>query len=83
MSKAKTEDEVRPEYRREELGQGVRGKYLAKLSRGANLAPLDEKNAKAFPSSQAVNAALAGLLSLTEQTTRRAKRAKSPPKPRR
>jgi hypothetical protein len=83
MNKVKSEDEMRPEYRRDDLGQGSRGKYLAKQRRGTNLVLLDEKIAKAFPSSEAVNAALAGLLSLTEQTTRLAKRVKSPPKPRR
>ena len=68
MSKAK--DEIRPEYRREDLGHGVRGKYFARVSRGTNLVVLDDKVAKAFPNSEAVNEALLGLLNLTEQTTR-------------
>jgi hypothetical protein len=68
MSKAK--DDIRPEYKREELGRGVRGKYFARVSRGTNLVALDEKVAKAFPSSEAVNEALLGLLTLTEQTSR-------------
>jgi hypothetical protein len=68
MSKAK--DEVRAEYSREELGKGVRGKYFGRVSRGTNLVLLDEKVAKAFPTSEAVNEALLGLLSLTEKTTR-------------
>jgi hypothetical protein len=68
MSKAK--DEVRAEYRREDLGKGVRGKYFGRVSRGTNLVLLDEKVAKAFRTSEAVNEALHGLLSLTEQTAR-------------
>lgn len=68
MSKAK--DDIRPEYRREELGRGVRGKYFARVSRGTNLVVLEDKVAKAFPNSEAVNEALLGLLNLTEQTTR-------------
>ena len=68
MSKAK--DDIRPEYRREELGRGVRGKYFARVSRGTNLVVLEDKVAKAFPNSEAVNEALLGLLDLTEQTTR-------------
>jgi hypothetical protein len=68
MSKPK--DDIRPEYRREELGRGVRGKYLARVSRGTNLVALDDKVAKAFPDSDAVNEALLGLLNLTEQTKR-------------
>lgn len=49
MSKVK--DEMRPEYRREELGRGVRGKYLARVSHGTNLVALDAQVAKAFPCS--------------------------------
>ncbi len=68
MSKAK--EDIRLEYRREELGRGVRGKYLTRVSRGTNLVVLEDKIAKAFPNSEAVNEALLGLLTLTEQTTR-------------
>lgn len=68
MNKAK--DDMRTEYRREDLGKGVRGKYFGRVVRGTNLVLLDSKVAKAFPTSAAVNEALLGLLSLTEQTTR-------------
>lgn len=68
MSKAK--DEIRPEYRREDLGKGTRGKYQARVSKGTNLVLLNEEVAKAFPTTEAVNEALAGLLALTEQTAR-------------
>lgn len=66
MSKAK--DEMRAEYRREDLGKGVRGKYAARYAKGTNLVLLDDKVAKAFPTAEAVNNALLGLLALTEQT---------------
>jgi hypothetical protein len=81
MSKAK--GETRPEYRREELGKGVRGRYYGRVSRGTNLVLLDEKVAKAFPTSEAVNEALLGLLSLTEQTTRITRRSSGRAKARR
>lgn len=68
MGKAK--DDIRPEYRRKDLGRGVRGKYHARVSRGTNLVVLEGEVAKAFPNSEAVNEALLGLLNLTEQTTR-------------
>ena len=68
MNKAK--DEIRPEYRREDLGKGARGKYLARVSKGTNLVLLNAEVAKAFPTTEAVNEALAGLLALTEQTAR-------------
>lgn len=66
MSKAK--DEMRAEYRREDLGKGVRGKYAARYAKGTNLVLLDDKVAKAFPTAEAVNNALLGLLALTQQT---------------
>ena len=68
MNKAK--DDMRTEYRREDLGKGVRGKYLERVSKGTNLVLLDDKVAKAFPTGEAVNEALLGLLALTEQTAR-------------
>jgi hypothetical protein len=81
MSRAK--DEMRPEYRREELGRGTRGKYFARVSRGTNLVLLDDEVAKAFPNSEAVNEALIGLLNLTEQTSRITKRSSGRAKARR
>jgi len=74
MSKAK--DEMRAEYRREDLGKGVRGKYLDRVSKGTNLVLLDDRVAKAFPTGEAVNEALLGLLALTEQTARITGRSK-------
>ena len=74
MNKAK--DEMRTEYRREDLGTGVRGKYFARVSKGSNLVLLDDKVAKAFPTGAAVNEALLSLLTFTEQTARITGRAK-------
>jgi hypothetical protein len=65
---SKTKDEMRAEYRREDLGKGVRGKYFERVSKGSNLVLLNDKVAKAFPDANAVNQALLGLLALTEQT---------------
>jgi hypothetical protein len=79
----KDKDDIRTEYRREELGSGVRGKYLAKVKRGTNLVLLDDRVAKAFPDSEAVNQALLGLLNLTEQTTRLTRRSNGRAKARR
>ena len=74
MSKFK--DEMRNDYRREDLGKGVRGKYLARVSKGTNLVLLDDKVAKSFPTGEAVNQALLGLLALTEQTAQITGRSK-------
>lgn len=70
MSKAKSE--MRPEYRREDLGKGMRGKYFARFEKGTNLVLLNDEVAKAFPSATAVNEALSGLLALARQTKRAA-----------
>lgn len=80
MKKAKS-DELRKEYRREDLGKGVRGKYLKAYRAGTNLVLLRPEVAAAFPSEKAVNDALSSLIDVAEHTvgtTRRsARRAKA------
>lgn len=73
MSKAK--DKMRPEYRREGLGKGARGKYYRRFMRGTNLVLLDDEVAKAFSTPEAVNEALHGLITLAKHTSRRTPRA--------
>ena len=58
-------DEVRPEYRREDLGPGVRGKQMDGYRRGINLVLLSPDVAKAFPTEESVNAALRSLIGST------------------
>ena len=36
MKKDRASDELRPEYRRENLGQGIRGKYFEAYQKGTN-----------------------------------------------
>ena len=54
MKKAKP-DELRHEYRREDLGEGVRGKYLEAYRSGTNLVLLTPDVSEAFPTEEAVN----------------------------
>ena len=56
------DDELQPDYSREDLKNGVRGKYLAQLRSGTNHILLDPDVAKAFPTAQAVNEALRRLM---------------------
>ena len=60
------QDELRPEYGEAELAEllknGVRGKYVARYREGTNLVKLAPDVAAAFPTEQAVNDALRGLL---------------------
>ncbi|MBS3964306.1 MAG: hypothetical protein KGZ80_07390 [Methylomonas sp.] len=62
------EDEMRTEYQREDVGNGVRGKYYERFSKGTNLVLLDDRVAKAFPTPEAVNEVLLGLLALARKT---------------
>jgi hypothetical protein len=70
---AESED-LRPEYRREDLGEGVRGKYHRDYKMGTNLVLLDPDVAEAFPDAKSVNDALRGLKDLAERTAASAKR---------
>jgi hypothetical protein len=75
MRKVKTSDELRPEYKREELGIGVRGKYFEEYSKGTNLVLLSPDVAKVFTTEDAVNEALRSLISLAEKSTGRSIRS--------
>jgi len=55
-------DEFRPEYCREDLGSGVRGKYLKSFQSGTNLVLLHPDVAKAFPTDESVNEALRSIM---------------------
>jgi hypothetical protein len=61
-------DERRPEYRREDLGPGVRGKYLEAYRGGTSLVLLSRGVAKAFPTEQAVNDALRSLTEVAQRS---------------
>lgn len=68
-------DEMRSEYKRADFARLERGKFYAEVSRGSSVVLLSPRNAKAFPTSQAVNDALAGLLSLGKQASRITRRS--------
>jgi hypothetical protein len=71
-------DEMRAEYRREDLGPLVRGKYAARYAKATNIVVIDPALTKAFPNSEAVNEALRGLLTLATSATRVTARPKRP-----
>lgn len=77
MKKAKTiaADELRPEYKREDFGSLVRGKYGARLKTASNVVVLKPEVAKAFPNAEAVNDALLGLINLAKTARRPTRRA--------
>jgi hypothetical protein len=61
-------EELRSEYRREDLGPGVRGKYLEAYRAGTNLVLLSPDVAKAFPTDEAVNDALRSLVEVAQRS---------------
>lgn len=84
MKKASTKmaDQEIPELKREQLGKGVRGKYLKNFTQGSNVVVLQPEILKAFPTSEAVNKALASMLAFAEETQGLAGRAGKAPRKR-
>ena len=65
MKKAKRtkQDDLRASYTREDFPKGLtRGRYAARFATGSNIVRLDPEIYAAFPTSEAVNEALGGLL---------------------
>jgi hypothetical protein len=69
MKKVKQSDELRPDYRREDLGKGIRGKYFESYQKGTNLVLLNPDVAKVFPTEAAVNEALRSLIAVAQRST--------------
>lgn len=57
-----------PELKRDQLGQGVRAKHLKHFMQGSNVIVLLPEIQKAFPTSEAVNKALASMLAFVQET---------------
>ena len=72
----KVEGEMRTEYKRSDFGKLERGKFFKEAAKGTSVALIDPKLAKAFPTSEAVNQALRGLLALADETARITGRSK-------
>jgi hypothetical protein len=66
MKRDELEDELRPEYKREDFGPGRRGVHYAEACEGSNVVLLDPDVADAFPTDEAVNNALRELLKLRQ-----------------
>ena len=62
-------EEMRKEYRREDLGKGIRGKYFDEYKKGTNLVLLSPDVAAAFPDDASVNEALRTLMKIARQST--------------
>ena len=70
MKKARSEgDEMRAEYRREDLGPLVRGKYAARYAKSTNVVVIDPSLTRVFPDGEAVNDALRSSLTVPTAVT--------------
>lgn len=61
---------MRTEYKREDLGKGVRGKHFEEFQKGSNLVLLTPELSKIFPTNEAVNAALSSLVGVARAATK-------------
>jgi len=61
-------DELRPEYKRSDFGELVRGKYAAKIAEETNIVVLESEIAEVFLNDKSVNDALRALLEIAERT---------------
>ena len=68
-------EEMRAEYRREDLGKGVRGKHYAEFKKGSNLVLLTPELSKIFPDNEAVNAALNSLVGVARSAVSQPRRS--------
>lgn len=69
MKEKSMKKEMRPEYKREDLGVGVRGKHYRAYQEGNNLVLLNPEVAAAFPTEKAVNAALQSLIDIAKRSS--------------
>lgn len=76
-------DEIRAEYRRSDLGRGVRGKYLKSYQAGTNLVLLSPDVAEVFHDEAAVNEALRSLIKVAHTAVPSTKRTRGVTKKRR
>jgi hypothetical protein len=67
---------MRKQYKREELGKGVRGKHFDAYSKGTDLVLISPDLAAVFPTAEAVNDALRSLVKVPERAARTSGRAK-------
>jgi hypothetical protein len=68
-TRAKREPDLLAEY---DFSHGVRGKYAKRYADGTNVVVLSPDVAEFFPNSEAVNAALRGLVDLARRSVKNA-----------
>jgi hypothetical protein len=62
------QEEMRKEYKRQDLGKGIRGKHFDDYGKGTNLVLLSPDVAAVFPDDVSVNEALRSLMKIARQS---------------
>ncbi|MFZ4538104.1 hypothetical protein [Propionivibrio sp.] len=75
-------DQDIPELKHEQLGVGVRGKHFKHFMQGSIVVILKPEIQKTFPTSEAVNQALASMLAFAQETQSLTGRSKRTPRKR-
>ena len=81
--RSKPVDELRPEYKRSDFGEFVRGKYAARVTEATNVVVLEPEVAKDFPNDRAVNEALLSLIKVARAAAQRSHASTRPARKRR
>lgn len=69
-SKQAVGGELRPEYKRSDFGQLVRGKYVDRLGQSSNIVVIDPRVTQFFPNPTSVNQALLSLAEIVKRSAR-------------
>jgi hypothetical protein len=78
-SERRNNGDIQAEYNFSAMKGGVRGKYFERYRRGTNVVLLDPDVAEAFPTENAVNAALRAILGTTRAVRRTSGLSDRPP----
>lgn len=73
MKNDEMQDDLKPEYTKEQLGKGTRGRFYKSYQSGTNLVLLDPEVAKAFPDDKSVNEALKSLIKVAQASVQQSK----------
>lgn len=69
---------MRKQYKREELGKGIRGKHYVDYSKSSNVVVIGPDLAAKFPTAKAVNEALRSLVQVAERVAHAPKKRGNP-----
>ena len=76
-AEAASVDDLRPEYKRSDVGRLVRGKYARRLPARSNVVVVDPEVSDLFPNATAVNAALRSLPEIARRAKPATRRTRS------